>query len=81
MASKEIKFSEEAWRALERGVDSLANAVKLTLGYKGRNVLCGSEIRFSPPLPMTVLLARTSSGRYLGKPGLPTGKGSCYKNQ
>ena len=35
MASKEIKFSEEARRALERGVDTLANAVKVTLGPKG----------------------------------------------
>ena len=39
MASKEIKFSEEARRALERGVDTLANAVKVTLGPKGRNVV------------------------------------------
>lgn len=39
MISKEIKFGEEARRALERGVDSLANAVKVTLGPKGRNVV------------------------------------------
>ena len=39
MASKEIKFSEDARRALERGVDTLANAVKVTLGPKGRNVV------------------------------------------
>ncbi|GAE47841.1 heat shock protein 60 family chaperone GroEL [Mesobacillus boroniphilus JCM 21738] len=36
--AKEIKFSEEARRAMLRGVDSLANAVKVTLGPKGRNV-------------------------------------------
>lgn len=39
MLSKEIKFGEEARRALERGVDTLANAVKVTLGPKGRNVV------------------------------------------
>lgn len=39
MMSKEIKFAEEARRGLERGVDTLANAVKVTLGPKGRNVV------------------------------------------
>jgi len=39
MISKEIKFGEEARRALERGVDKLANTVKVTLGPKGRNVV------------------------------------------
>ena len=34
--AKEIKFNEEARRSLERGVDALANAVKVTLGPKGR---------------------------------------------
>ncbi|MDD3889610.1 MAG: chaperonin GroEL [Syntrophomonadaceae bacterium] len=37
--SKEIKFGEDARRALEKGVDTLANAVKVTLGPKGRNVV------------------------------------------
>jgi len=39
MVSKEIKFGEEARRSLERGVDALANAVRVTLGPKGRNVV------------------------------------------
>jgi len=39
MIAKEIKFGEEARRALERGVDKLANTVKVTLGPKGRNVV------------------------------------------
>ncbi len=39
MVSKEIKFGEDARRALERGVDALANTVKVTLGPKGRNVV------------------------------------------
>ncbi len=37
--AKDLLFSEDARRALERGVDALANAVKVTLGPKGRNVV------------------------------------------
>jgi chaperonin GroEL len=39
MAHKELKFDEEARRALERGVNVLADAVKVTLGPKGRYVV------------------------------------------
>src|SRR6478752_5567850 len=39
MAHKELKFSEEARRSLKRGVDKVADAVKVTLGPKGRNVV------------------------------------------
>ena len=39
MAAKEIKFSTDARDRLLRGVDTLANAVKVTLGPKGRNVV------------------------------------------
>src|SRR5687768_16211444 len=39
MAHKELLFSEEARRALERGVNILADAVKVTLGPKGRYVV------------------------------------------
>ena len=37
--AKEIKFDIEARDALKRGVDALANAVKVTLGPQGRNVV------------------------------------------
>ena len=37
--SKQITFSEDARHALKRGVDALANAVKVTLGPRGRNVV------------------------------------------
>ncbi|MBN8194458.1 chaperonin GroEL [Bacillus sp. NTK074B] len=46
--AKDIKFSEEARRAMLRGVDQLANAVKVTLGPKGRNVVL--EKKFGSPL-------------------------------
>jgi len=37
--AKQLLFSEDARRSLERGVDALANAVKVTLGPRGRNVV------------------------------------------
>lgn len=42
MAAKELKFREEARREMLKGVDILANAVGVTLGPKGRNVVIGS---------------------------------------
>lgn len=48
MAGKEIIFREDARRALERGVNALAEAVKVTLGPKGRNVVL--EKKFGSPL-------------------------------
>ena len=45
--AKEILFDEDARRALSRGVDALANAVKVTLGPKGRNVVL--EKKFGAP--------------------------------
>ncbi|MCK9216932.1 MAG: chaperonin GroEL [Firmicutes bacterium] len=46
--AKQIKFSEDARRALERGVNELANTVKITLGPKGRNVVL--DKKFGSPL-------------------------------
>ena len=39
MAAKDVKFSRDAREGIQRGVDTLANAVKVTLGPKGRNVV------------------------------------------
>jgi chaperonin GroEL len=47
MAAKLILFDEEARRALERGVNTLADAVKVTLGPRGRNVVL--EKKFGSP--------------------------------
>ncbi|QBK24564.1 chaperonin GroEL [Ureibacillus thermophilus] len=46
--AKDIKFSEEARALMLKGVDKLANAVKVTLGPKGRNVVL--EKKFGSPL-------------------------------
>jgi chaperonin GroEL len=47
MSAKEVKFSQDARERMLRGVDILANAVKVTLGPKGRNVVL--EKSFGPP--------------------------------
>ena len=44
MAPKIIAFDEDARRTLERGMDQLANAVKITLGPKGRKVVLRKEV-------------------------------------
>ena len=46
--AKEILFGEEARKSLQNGVDKLANAVKVTLGPKGRNVVL--DKKFGSPL-------------------------------
>ena len=46
--AKEILYGEEARRALERGVNHLANTVKVTMGPKGRNVVL--EKKYGAPL-------------------------------
>ncbi|MFA7297518.1 MAG: chaperonin GroEL [Dehalococcoidia bacterium] len=43
MAAKKLKFEEEARHALREGVDVLANAVKVTLGPRGRNVVLDKD--------------------------------------
>src|SRR5213596_2208400 len=47
MPAKQLEYSEDARRALKRGIDALADAVKITLGPKGRNVVL--EKKFGPP--------------------------------
>lgn len=45
--AKIVSFKEESRKNLERGVNALADAVKVTLGPRGRNVLL--ERKFGPP--------------------------------
>jgi len=47
MPAKQLLFDEEARRALKAGVDALADAVRVTLGPRGRNVIL--EKKFGPP--------------------------------
>src|SRR5512132_429209 len=46
--AKDLKFNEDARRALERGVNKVADAVKVTLGPRGRNVIL--EKKFGSPV-------------------------------
>ena len=45
--AKQLRFNDEARRALERGIDTLAESVAVTLGPKGRNVVL--EKKFGAP--------------------------------
>ena len=46
--AKDIKYGSEARKALESGIDKLANTVRVTIGPKGRNVVLGKS--FGTPL-------------------------------
>ena len=46
--AKELRNGEEARKALQNGVDTLANTVKITIGPKGRNVVLARQ--FGAPL-------------------------------
>ena len=59
MAAKDVYFSSDARDKMLRGVNILANAVKVTLGPKGRNVVI--EKSFGAP--------RSTKGRRLGRQG------------
>ena len=47
MAGKQLTYAEDARKSLRKGVDTLADAVKITLGPKGRNVIL--DKKFGPP--------------------------------
>ena len=53
--AKEIKFDIEARDGLKKGVDALANSVKVTLGPKGRNVILSKSFG-GPQVTKDVLL-------------------------
>ena len=52
--AKDIKFDVDARELLKNGVDQLANAVKVTLGPKGRNVVIEKKFG-APQIPRMVL--------------------------
>ena len=73
--AKDIKFNIEARDLLKQGVDQLANAVKVTLGPKGRNVVI--EKKFGAPQITKdgVTVAKEISGSgYRGR-----GSEECYR--
>src|SRR5438093_5567643 len=58
MAHKELKYDSEARKALEAGVDAVANAVKVTLGPKGRYVVLDKRFGASTITNDGVTIAR-----------------------
>ena len=80
--AKQLKFGEDARRALESGVNQIADTVKITLGPKGRNVVL--DKKFGSPLI-------TNDGVTIAKEieledpfeqyGCTAGEGSCYQDQ
>ena len=79
--AKTLTFDEEARRALERGVDKLANAVKVTLGPKGRNVVLAKS--FGAPVITNdgVTIAGDRARGPLREHGRPAGQRSSHQDQ
>ena len=61
MAAKDVRFSTDARDRMLRGVDILANAVKVTLGPKGRNVVLDKSFGAPRITKDGVTVAKTSS--------------------
>ena len=70
--AKDIKFSSDARAAMVRGVDTLADTVKVTLGPKGRNVVL--EKAFGSPLITNdgVTIAKKSNSKITLKIWVPS---------
>ncbi len=59
--AKKIFFDIEARDKIKKGVDTLANAVKVTLGPKGRNVVIDKKFGSPASLKMVLLLQKKSN--------------------
>ena len=59
MVAKTILYQEDARKALEQGIDTLAEAVSITLGPKGRNVVLEKKFG-APPVSYTHLTLPTN---------------------
>jgi chaperonin GroEL len=79
--AKEIKFNTEARDALKKGVDALSDAVKVTLGPKGRNVVIDKKFGAPSITKDGVSVAkRNLIRRYYSKYGRTNGKRSSVQN-
>ena len=81
MSAKEILFDVDARNKVLDGVDTLANAVKVTLGPKGRNVVI--EKSWGAPVVtkdgVTVAKEIVPRGQVL-EHGRPNGEGGCFED-
>ena len=71
MSAKEVKFGESARAAKLRGVNVLADAVKVTLGPKGRNVVLDKSFGAPTVTKDGVLLQRRLSSKINSKTWVP----------
>ena len=78
--AKQILFDEAARKKLLNGVETLANAVKVTLGPKGRNVLIDKKFGAPTSLRTVFLLPRKSIFRSIRKHGRTNGSRSCFQD-
>jgi len=80
MAAKDVVFGDSARTKMVEGVNILANAVKTTLGPKGRNVVM--ERSFGGPTITKdgVSVAKNRTQRQAPKHGCSDGEGSCFQN-
>ena len=63
MPAKMLLFDEEARKALERGVEKVASAVRVTLGPRGRNVVLAKKWGLRGLPHPAILLAQPRQGR------------------
>lgn len=77
--AKEIKFNIQAREELKKGVDELADAVKVTLGPKGRNVIIEKKVWCSSYYKRWCdSCQRNRIGRPISKHGCSIGKRGCF---
>jgi Chaperonin GroEL (HSP60 family) len=81
MAAKMIAFDEDARRGLERGMNQLADAVKVTLGPKGRNVVSRRSGEHPRSPTMACPSPRRSSSRTRGRRSAPSCQGSSEEDR
>ena len=79
MAAKDVKFSDDARSRMFAGVNLLANAVKVTLGPKGRNVILDKSFGAPTVTKDGVSVAKEIElGRQFRKYGCPDAEGGCF---
>ena len=81
MAAKEVRFGDDARQRMVRGVNILANAVKVTLGPKGRNVVLDKS--FGAPTVTKDGVSRREGNRAQGQVrehGRADGEGSRFQH-
>jgi len=76
--AKKIVFDIEARDGIKRGVDALANAVKVTLGPKGRNVIIGKSFGAPQVTKDGVTVAKEIIRGSSRKHGCSNGERSCF---